>query len=309
MKTRSRRSGVRIFAVSVVLDKSSGAIRRMVGESQRPSALTPSAAAANEPTGKPWMAVSRPRVCSRHVRVLAFHGGGRGGEGGRERDGRARKGSQISRSRSERHLASPGTGRRVADRGLGRRGPCTEIDTGGLWLRRDEDSDHDCRAPTFGGTSFGAVGQYEKIRGTLTGLVDPSDPKNAVIADIANAPRNAQGLVQYTADFVILRPVDLAKGNHRVVYNVTNRGQHRFAALLNSAPPTNDPSTAARRRQRLPDASGVHVVAIGWDATVPAGNNALLATAPVATNPDGSAIVGPALEEFTTTTARRRRAL
>src|SRR5262245_50442487 len=32
--------------------------------------------------------------------------------------------------------------------------------------------------PTFGGTSFGAVGQYEKIRGTFTGLVDPGDPKN-----------------------------------------------------------------------------------------------------------------------------------
>src|SRR5262245_21131578 len=66
--------------------------------------------------------------------------------------------------------------------------------------------------PTFGGMSFGAVGQYQKIRGTVTGLVDPSDPKNSVIADIANAPRNAQGLVQYTADFLILRPVDPSKG-------------------------------------------------------------------------------------------------
>ena len=80
------------------------------------------------------------------------------------------------------------------------------------------------QSPTFGGTSFGAVGQYEKVRGTMTGLVDPSDPKNALIADIANAPRNAQGLVEYTADFLILRPLDPSKGNHRVVYEPTNRG-------------------------------------------------------------------------------------
>lgn len=27
-------------------------------------------------------------------------------------------------------------------------------------------------SPAFGGTSFGAVGRYEKLRGTITGLVD-----------------------------------------------------------------------------------------------------------------------------------------
>jgi alpha/beta hydrolase family protein/HYR domain-containing protein len=153
--------------------------------------------------------------------------------------------------------------------------------------------------PTFGGASFGTVGQYEKIRGTITGLVDPTDPKNAVIADIANAPRNAQGLVQYTADFLILRPVDLSKGDHRVVYNITNRGAVGALIALNSAPATNDPSTAADAGNGFLMLRGYTIVAIGWDATVPAGNSALLATAPVAMNPDGSTIVGPALEEFT----------
>ena len=36
------------------------------------------------------------------------------------------------------------------------------------------------QSPTFGGTSFGTVGQYEKVRGTITGAVDPTDPRNAV---------------------------------------------------------------------------------------------------------------------------------
>src|ERR1700690_696378 len=35
--------------------------------------------------------------------------------------------------------------------------------------------------PTFGGTTFGAVGTYDKIRGTASGKLDPKDPKNAVI--------------------------------------------------------------------------------------------------------------------------------
>src|SRR5262245_37481106 len=77
--------------------------------------------------------------------------------------------------------------------------------------------------PAFQGRVFGTVGQYEKIEGSISGAVDPNDPRNAPIADLANAPRNGQGLVEYTADFVLLRPVDLSRGNHRVVYEPTNR--------------------------------------------------------------------------------------
>src|SRR2546430_46483 len=65
------------------------------------------------------------------------------------------------------------------------------------------------------------------------------------------------------------------------------------------APGAERPPDADRRRQRLPHAPGVPRRRDGWDAPVPAGNSALLATAPVTKNPDGSTIVGPALEEFT----------
>jgi hypothetical protein len=40
------------------------------------------------------------------------------------------------------------------------------------------------QSPTFNGASFGAVGQYELIQGTITGEVDPSNPRNAVIVDL-----------------------------------------------------------------------------------------------------------------------------
>jgi hypothetical protein len=66
-------------------------------------------------------------------------------------------------------------------------------------------------SPTFGGWSFGAVGQYERISGQIIGEVDPKDPLNAIIVDIGLAPKNPDGTVTYSTDFQILRPIDRAK--------------------------------------------------------------------------------------------------
>src|SRR5262249_10263996 len=52
-------------------------------------------------------------------------------------------------------------------------------------------------SPMFGGASFGAAGQYEKLAGRAYGEVDPADPRNAGITDIGLAPRNAGGKVEY----------------------------------------------------------------------------------------------------------------
>ena len=55
----------------------------------------------------------------------------------------------------------------------------------------------------FGGREFGEVGPYEWIDGEYTAEVDPLDPHNAVIVNIDRAPRNANGRVEYTAEFRI----------------------------------------------------------------------------------------------------------
>src|SRR5438552_15132185 len=73
-------------------------------------------------------------------------------------------------------------------------------------------------SPTFGGYSWPGVGQYEKIIGKAFGELDPSDPKNAVIVDLQLAPKNSRGKVEYAFDFYILKPIDLAKGNHKMLY-------------------------------------------------------------------------------------------
>ena len=97
------------------------------------------------------------------------------------------------------------------------------------------------QSPTFGGQSFGSVGQYELIQGTITGEVDPFNPQNAVIVDIQHAPRNSHGLVSYTADFQIIRPINLAQGNHRVIFDLPNRGGATALSTFNSGRGTTAP--------------------------------------------------------------------
>ena len=47
--------------------------------------------------------------------------------------------------------------------------------------------------PAFEGRSFGEAGPYELITGTFHGELDPKDPHNRIITDLAVAPRNARG--------------------------------------------------------------------------------------------------------------------
>src|SRR5712692_6186151 len=99
-------------------------------------------------------------------------------------------------------------------------------------------------SPTFGGTTFGTVGAYEKLRGKAYGEVDPADPRNALITDIELAPRNAGGKVPYSMDIFILKPIDLSKGNSRLLIDLNNRGTMRWDRL-NDGGDVNNPVTAA----------------------------------------------------------------
>src|ERR1700722_13572367 len=69
-------------------------------------------------------------------------------------------------------------------------------------------------SPAFAGATYGAVGQYEILSGRAYGELDPKDPRNAIIQDIALAPRNARSMVEYVATFQIVKPTDLSKSSH-----------------------------------------------------------------------------------------------
>jgi hypothetical protein len=156
------------------------------------------------------------------------------------------------------------------------------------------------QSPTFGGYAFEGVGPYEKIVGKAFGELDPNDPKNDVIVDIQLAPKNANGKVEYAVDFYILKPTDLSKGNHKVMYEPPNRGRKTHAALNrgaggNDPGSVTDPKTLANTFL-LP--RGYTMVWSGWDhsAGTSTANFNTTITLPVAKNPDGSTITGPAYE-------------
>src|SRR5439155_23003890 len=152
-------------------------------------------------------------------------------------------------------------------------------------------------SPTFGGKSFGAVGQYERLSGRVSGEADPNDPLNGVIVDLALAPRNAKGFVAYSLEFQILRPVDRSKGNRRLIYDITNRGRTIALDLFNETRTPNDPTTSGDPGNGFLMNKGFTILDSGWDPIV-RGNTSFKSTAPIAKNPDGSPITGPVLDEF-----------
>ena len=134
-------------------------------------------------------------------------------------------------------------------------------------------------SPALGGRAFGAAGQYEWLRGVVAGEVDPSDPRHGHIVNLDRAPRNAAGRVEYRATVEIYRPLDMRRWNRAIFHTVANRGRGGAA----------EPAMLER---------GFAFVRVGWQGDLtPSGSN-IVAYLPLATNADGTPIVGPALEEF-----------
>ena len=86
------------------------------------------------------------------------------------------------------------------------------------------------RTPTAAGRVFGAAGAYETITARATIALDPADPHNAPIVDLALAPRNAAGRVEAVTDVTILRP---EHPNGTLLFEVVNRGRKLLPGWLN----------------------------------------------------------------------------
>ncbi len=153
-------------------------------------------------------------------------------------------------------------------------------------------------SPTFGGRAFGTsgeIGAYEKLVGRAYGEVDPNDPRNALITDLALAPRNAGGNVEYAMDVYILKPVDMRLGNSKLFVEVNNRGNKLFGAF-DGGPLGNNPTTAADAGDAFLMNQGYALAWNGWDPTAAAGNNRLTIQVPVVHYADGTSITGASYE-------------
>jgi len=142
----------------------------------------------------------------------------------------------------------------------------------------------------FDGREFGSVGQYEWVDGELFAALDPTDPNNAVIVNLDKAPRNSRGRVEYSAEFRILKPVDMTRGNGAIFYDVMNRGAQRAFNLAQGFWPAYGvfPRTADDVGDGFQLALGYTMVWSGWQAS--ATGERIGAGLPIATNPDGTPI-------------------
>ncbi len=163
--------------------------------------------------------------------------------------------------------------------------------------------------PFAEGATFGSTGAYERVRGTFKGEIDPADARNKVIVNIDKAPRNAGGRVEYEAEFYILRPVEAARGNQKILYDVLNRGRKgmhtRFMdALPASLADTNDPKTVNDVGNGLLLRRGYTLVWSSLDPDAPRSNNGMSMKSVFATN-NGTPIVRTIRDEIINDTRSR----
>ena len=127
------------------------------------------------------------------------------------------------------------------------------------------------REPYAAGKAIGERGPCERWTGVVHFALDPSLAANGQIVDLALAPKNGDGKVEFWADFELLVPVDRKQLNGALFYEVNNRGNKTAPGILDGG------ADDFLLRQ------GFAVLWSGWIAEVHPGGGRLLMSAPVAT--------------------------
>lgn len=134
------------------------------------------------------------------------------------------------------------------------------------------------------GKAFGNVGPYERLRGRLTFAVEPGAAENQPIVDIRLAPRDAAGRVIFAADFILLKPLDPARSNGRLLVEAPDRGRVSMLNVFNDATPAALPTTDAEIGNGFLMEQGYSLIAVGWSWDMAPGGNVLRADLPVASD-------------------------
>ena len=124
------------------------------------------------------------------------------------------------------------------------------------------------RVPYAGGEKFGDVGTYDQIEGELRYAVDPEDPANARIVDLALAPRAADGLVRFRGAVFLLVPADPARGNGALLVDVPNRGRRLGLGAFNLQSPAKAQTEPTHPGDGLLFRRGFALASVGWQFDV-----------------------------------------
>lgn len=154
------------------------------------------------------------------------------------------------------------------------------------------------RTPFAEGQKFGDSGAYERIRGRLHYAVDPYDATNGLIVDLALAPRDSQGMVTFSGDFMLLLPVERMRGNRALLYEVGNRGNIGMLNFFNDSPRTNQPISLTDAGNAFLFREGYTLLWSAWNWDVTNGNHRMQIDLPVATD-GGDPIISPIVAEIT----------
>jgi Alpha/beta hydrolase domain len=116
------------------------------------------------------------------------------------------------------------------------------------------------------------AGTHQAVVARVHYAVDPTLKANQGIADLALAPRNAAGLVEFAGDLLLFLPKNAASARGTVFLEVVNRGRDQALGLLSAA----RQSSLAPERWNLGDrfllTQGYTVAFLGWQFDVEPGN-------------------------------------
>lgn len=145
---------------------------------------------------------------------------------------------------------------------------------------------------------------YERILARVFFAVDPADRANQIISDIALAPRNGNGLVEFSADLCILKPRDPARGNGTLLFEVLNRGYTLAGWMFNRGAPSPEPQPKEFGDGFL-FTQGFTIAWLGWQPDLPQDPRLLRLRAPIATE-QGRPITGLIRAEFVASDRKSR---
>ncbi len=133
------------------------------------------------------------------------------------------------------------------------------------------------RQDVLGEQSFGNAGQYERIVGKIYYAAPVGNWHDTQVFDLADAVNEKDGVVQFSADFIVIRPKDASKGNGSMLLEVPNRGNSRIVALVDGG----DWDLAHNAGDGWLLRNGYTIAAVGWQWDA-AGADALRLYAPIA---------------------------
>lgn len=129
------------------------------------------------------------------------------------------------------------------------------------------------------------AGTHERIIARVHFAADPRLPANRAIVDLALAPRNADGLVEYSSELLFFQPKASTRARGAVFLEVVNRGRDQSLGLMSAAAQRDLRPEAWSLGDRFVLERGFAVAFLGWQFDVTPAQG-LTFTAPVV-NVDG----------------------